>query len=153
MSANFDNTSNTIDSRDVIARIEELEAELTTEYEQYEEEYLSKTSEAAGGAPEYEDWLMLDDTFEKEELITLKKLADQAESSPDWLHGEQLINAEYFTQYIEELINDCYEMPKEINSGEWPWRHVTIDYEAAAEEAKQDYMEVDFNGNTFLIRA
>ena len=44
-------------------------------------------------------------------------------------------------------------MPKEMDSGNWPYRHMTMNFEAAAEEAKQDYMEVDFDGNTFLIRA
>lgn len=117
------NTDNTIDSRDVITRIEELRA-----LDELEDE-------------------------EKEELLTLETLAEQAESFPDWTYGETLISDNYFTQYIEELISDCYEIPKEFNSGEWPWRHMSIDYEAAAEEAKQDYMEVDFNGTTFLIRA
>lgn len=123
MANSISNTYNTIDSRDVIARIEQLRAldELADE--------------------------------EKEELLTLEELAEQAESSPDWTYGETLISDNYFTQYIEEIISDCYELPKEFNSGKWPWRHMSIDYEAAAEEAKQDYMEVDFNGTTFLIRA
>lgn len=74
------------------------------------------------------------------------------ESSPDWSYGETLIREDYFTKYIEELIDDCYEIPKEMNSGEWPWRHMTIDYEAAAEEAKQDYMELNYDGVTYFIR-
>lgn len=32
-------------------------------------------------------------------------------------------------------------------------RHMTLDYEAAAQEAKQDYMELDFDGVAYLIRA
>jgi hypothetical protein len=43
-------------------------------------------------------------------------------------------------------------MPKEMNSGQWPYRHMTIDYEAAANEAEQDYMTVDFDGVEYLIR-
>jgi hypothetical protein len=43
-------------------------------------------------------------------------------------------------------------MPKELNSGNWPYRHITVDYEAAAEEAKGDYTKVDFAGQTYLIR-
>lgn len=137
------NTDNTIDSRDVIARIEELEAERSEIEEDPETEYI----EACKNVKDF------DESEEGQELTALKQLAEQAESSPDWTYGEQLINEDYFTQYIEELISDCYELPKECNSGGWPWRHIIIDYEAAAEEAKQDYMEVDFNGTTFLIRA
>ena len=53
---------------------------------------------------------------------------------------------------VEELIDDCYELPKEFKSGEWPWRHMKIDFEAAAEEAKQDYTSVEFFGITYWIR-
>ena len=126
MSNTISNADDVIDSRDVIARIEELE--------------------------ELESGKHLDKS-ELEELDKLRALASEGESSPDWPYGEQLIAESYFTQYIEELINDCYEMPKEFNSGNWPYRHMTIDYEAAANEAKIDYMEVDFDGVAFLIRA
>lgn len=73
-------------------------------------------------------------------------------SSPDWIHGETLIREDYFTTYIEELIADCYRLPKELTSGDWPWRHITVDYDAAADEAKADYMEADFDGVTYYIR-
>lgn len=117
------NTDDVIDSRDVIARIDELES-----------------AEAL-------------DAYETAELAALKALASEAEVSPDWIYGETLIRESYFTDYIEQLIDECYEMPKEINSGEWPWRHATVDYEAAADEAKADYLECDFDGVTYLIRA
>ena len=142
------NTDNTIDSRDAIARIEELEQEranLESELDNAHDDI--EVGIAEGTLKEF------DNSEEGQELTALKQLAEQAERSPDWTYGETLINEDYFTQYIEELIDDCYEIPKEFNSGEWPWRHMSIDYEAAAEEAKQDYMEVDFNGTTFLIRA
>lgn len=93
------------------------------------------------------------DSEEAEELAELEALFEQASSSPDWEYGEQLISRDYFVAYIEELIDDCYEMPKQINSGEWPWRHMSLDIEAAAKEAESDYFEVEFFGRTFLIRA
>ena len=80
------------------------------------------------------------------------RLADEADCSPDWSYGETLVHEDYFTEYIEELINDCYELPKGFNSGDWPWRHMTLDYEAAADEAKQDYIDVTFDGQTYYIR-
>lgn len=132
-----------IDSRDFIARIEELEAELQDVFGEI------------GNAEGFEDWLKLT-TVEREqadELILLRKVQAEAESSPDWIHGEQLIREDAFTDYIEQLIDDCYEMPKDLDSGKWPYCHMKIDYEAAAEEAKQDYQEVDFDGVTYLIRA
>jgi hypothetical protein len=90
---------------------------------------------------------------ESEELTGLLAVAKEGEASPDWNYGEALIRESYFTDYIEQLIDDCYSLPEEMNSGVWPWRHITIDFEAAAEEAKADYIEVDFDGVTYLIRA
>lgn len=163
MAKYIDNTEDLIDSRDVIARIEELEAE---------REALADAVEAAEQANEYhnsegdmdaveehdlteaiDDLRAWDNSDEAIELKNLKALADQCEHVSDWVHGETLINEDYFTKYIENLIDDCYEMPKEMNSGNWPYRHMTMDYEAAAEEAKVDYEEVDFDGTTFFIRS
>ena len=123
MSNQIDNTQDIIDSRDIIARIEELEG--------IEE-------------PNAE---------EAQELAILLKVQEQAEDYSDWKYGEALIRESYFTDYIKELIDDCYELPKEFNSGAWPWRHMTLDYEAAADEAKDDYTWIDFDGVTYLIRS
>lgn len=144
MSNTPDNTDDVIDSRDIIARIEELEGERDG-YEIPEDARESDTDESR------ELWAEANPQ-DAEELASLLALQSEAECSPDWVHGETLISEGYFTKYIEELIDDCYEMPKALNSGEWPWRHVAVDYEAAAEEAKVDYMEVDFDGTTYLIR-
>jgi hypothetical protein len=128
----IENTEDVIDSRDVIARLDELES-CRDDHE----------TDPTGGHFSDED---------AAELAALRALADEAEDSPDWIHGETLIRRSYFVDYIAELINDCYEMPKEMNSGQWPYRHMTIDYEAAANEAEQDYMTVDFDGVEYLIR-
>lgn len=153
----------TIDSRDVIARIEELDAErqaLEDATDEAREAYDYHNSEDTEEGPEWDvlqeaikaqvDW---NESAEADEWNALKRLADQCEHVSDWTHGETLINDDYFTKYIENLIDDCYEMPKEMNSGNWPYRHMTMDYEAAAEEAKADYEEVDFDGTTFFIRS
>lgn len=152
----FSNTDDTIDSRDIIERIEELQSTLEAAHEQETEdgltnldfdEWLEAVIKDQSPAHAHECW---DDA---NELQILQALASEAEHSSDWVHGETLINETYFTDYIEQLINDCYEMPKEFNSDGWPYRHITIDYEAAANEAKADYSEVNFDGNVFLIRA
>lgn len=160
MKTTISNTDNVIDSRDIIARVEELESERQDLVDALEEAEENQNNNAEGNIDIFDarqealealtEW---DASEEAEELKILQALAEEGENSPDWPHGETLIHDDYFTQYIEELINDCYEMPKEINSGDWPWRHITIDYEAAAEEAKQDYFSLDFYGETYWIRA
>lgn len=93
-----------------------------------------------------------EDEDEQEELANLLKLQEQAEGCSDWVHGATLVRDTYFTDHIKELIEDCYNMPKEMDSGSWPYNHLSMDYEAAAEEAKVDYSEVDFDGVTYYIR-
>ena len=87
------------------------------------------------------------------ELNALQAICKLGEGYGDWSHGDVLISEDYFTKYIEELIGDCYEMPKGFDSNAWPWRHMKIDYEAAAEEAKSDYVEIECNGHTYSFRA
>lgn len=157
------NNQSTIDSRDIIARIEELTATRDWLYESLEEcqaAYNYHDSDDTKSTPE---WFELTnaraalaewhESEEAEELTSLRAVAAVGEDSPDWQHGETLIRRSYFVEYISELINDCYPIPKEMTGGEWPWRHVTIDYEAAADEAESDYIAVDFDGVAYLIRA
>lgn len=69
-----------IDSRDVIARIEEL-SELNAAEEDSEEE--------------------------TEELVALRELAAEASDyAADWEYGETLIRDSYFERYAEELADD-----------------------------------------------
>ncbi len=118
MTKTISNYDDVIDSREIIARIDELEG-------------------------------MGDDIDEddKAELARLKALAEEAESSPDWRFGETLIRDSYFTEYAQELAEDCCNMPKEQK-----WPLYCIDWEQAANDLKMDYMEVEFGDITYWIR-
>ena len=114
----------TIDGRDIRDRIEELEAvEAPTEEE----------------------------SAELTDLKSFLREAMQYNSDAD--EGEAIIAESHFVGYIKELIDDCYALPKELTSGEWPYRHMTINYGAAAEEARADYAELTFRGRNFYIQA
>ena len=180
------NLDDTIDSRDIIARFEELESDLDDlkrAVEDAEEALVDAQSDLKGAAEDLtaavddleveqaekdiqdlngkiEDLEAalklaegeLQDWDDRDEYEALEKLIAEASTCADWQHGAQLIRETYFVDYIEELIDDCYDLPKELTSGEWPYRHITVDYEAAAEEVKSDYTEVDFDGVTYLVR-
>ena len=156
------NDQDIIDSRDIINRLEELEGELLACFnEQQETECFTVSDESeeiyqASSVADrlFQNWLEDCRIEEAEEYKSLAELADQGQSeSSDWIHGETLIRRSYFVDYTEELINDCYEMPKQMHSGDWPFRHMTIDYEAAAKELEQDYASIDFDGVEYLIRS
>ncbi len=117
------NTDDVIDSRDVIERIEELEAEL---------------EEASRDEANNNDI---------EELTILKTLAEEGENSPDWPHGEALIRDTYFQEYAQELAEDCGMVTDGAN-----WPNNCIDWEQAARELQMDYMNVEFDGVEYWIR-
>ena len=113
-----------IDGRDIRDRIDELEA-------------LDAPTE--------------EESAELTDLTAFLHEARQYNSDAD--EGEPIIAESHFVDYIKELIDDCYDLPAELTSGEWPYRHITINYEAAAEEARADYAELTFRGRNFYILA
>jgi hypothetical protein len=87
------------------------------------------------------------DPEEKEELEILEELAEEASNyAADWVYGETLIRESYFTEYVMEMLSDIGDLPRDI-----PW-YIEIDEEKTAENIKQDYTEVDYDGVTYLIR-
>ena len=138
------NTDDVIDSRDVIGRIEELEEErqdLVDTLFSYEEDGDDKA------AFEAKDTLAEWDADNADELKALKDLANEAGSSPDWEYGESLIRDSYFTEYAQQLLEDCGELPPDLPS------YIEIDWEATARNLRVDYFSVDFDGVTYWIRA
>ena len=118
-------TADVTDSRDIIARIERVESDL-------------EQARVDG-----------DDTTDLEvELKALQAFAEEAsEYAPDWHYGETIIHADYFVAYAEQLADEIGAINKKA---EWP--HTHIDWEAAADELKMDYSDVEFDGVTYYIR-
>lgn len=140
MAREIDNSEDVIDSRDVIERIEELEADL-----EHEKELLADHPEEPNTPARQ---TRLDNIAEIEaELNPLKALEEEAEGyAPDWEYGATLIRDSYFTEYAEELIKDCDGLPREIP------HYIVIDWEATAKNIQVDYTSVDFAGVTYWVR-
>ena len=156
--ATFDKYSDVIDSRDVIARIEELEGEreaLQLEIDDAETQWL-KTEAGTNEAHAVVDrrqaayvaldaWTASDDA---DELRILKALADEASGyAADWRYGETLIRDSYFRDYAEQLADDIGAIDRNAS---WPVK--CIDWDQAARELQMDYSAVDFDGVTYWIR-
>ena len=123
--------SDIIDVRDIIERLEELDS-------------IFVSSVGPKAIPELKQLIDLMDE--------LKSVGGGDEQwRGDW-YPLTLIKDSCFTDYIKELIDDCYELPKELTSGNWPYRHIKIDYEAAAKEATVDYTSIEINGETYWTR-
>ena len=138
MSNAISNLDDQIDSRDVIARIEELEAELNEEHK-----YVLENKQDA--ITNFDEWLSTNTSDDTHEYIQLKKLAEQGEQyADDWEYGVQLINENYFETVMDEMIAECYPLPKDLPF----WMTITYDYDAL----KQDYTHIDFDGQTYYVR-
>ena len=156
MTTPITNREDVIDTRDLIARIKDLQETLCAINEDLEEatanhkelstpETLIRKEQAQLALEEF--------SAEARELASLLEVQAQAEHSSNYLYGEQLIAASYFVKYTEQLIEENYDMSKDLQSGHWPWRHMAIDYEAAAGELQQDYTDVAFGDTIYWIRA
>jgi hypothetical protein len=74
---------------------------------------------------------------------------DRGGGIPDWIYGETLIAESYFVEYAQELARDVGMVTDEHDT--WPLRY--IDWDAAAEALKADYVELEILGSTYLARA
>ena len=139
------NRDDIIDSRDVIARIDELEEELAQAH----------TDDDDAGE-DFEEWLTAlaesyDGTGREEpakELLALRALQDDAEGyCPDWHHGATLIRESYFQTYARELADDIGAINRDAG-----WPTSCIDWEQAAEELQQDYTNVEYDGVSYWVQ-
>lgn len=129
-----------IDSRDVIARIEELEAE-AREFWEFRNPDGDYDEDGDDSDWESECWQ------DASELMSLKMLQAEASRCEDWAYGAQLIRDSYFTEYAEQLADDIGAID---SNAEWPLNY--INWELAAESLKQDYTAVEFEGVTYWLR-
>lgn len=168
------NSADILDSRDIIARIEELDSDRSIYVDAIDtaEEALAEAEEALRQAPEGANTSELqnavceaanalekarldlqgedgfDSTVEGEELAALKALAEEGENyADDWNYGVALIRDSYFRTHAEELADDLGLVPNDA-----PWPLTCIDWRRAAEELKGDYTAIEFDGVTYWVR-
>ncbi len=128
----IDNFSDVLDSRDIIARIDQLQS--------------LRVPGPVEGLDAEDETMGQDDLFA--ELASLEALAAEGEdASEDWEHGAQLVRDSYFKNHAMELADDCGMIPKDA-----VWPMTCIDWDQAARELRMDYTPVDFDGVTYWVR-
>ena len=134
-----------LDSRDLKEKREELQNQILDSFNetfpQYEtddfENILFEEEEVQSWK---EDWL-----DEIVEITDIEKLEDEVSSS-EWDYGITFISEDEFEDYCEELVEDCGYISKDFPT----W--IEIDWKATANNVKQDYSEVEYQGVTYLFR-
>lgn len=123
----IDNTQDIIDVRDVIERVETLEDEcdptsvLATNITRAELKRLRTLLEDLKGRGGDEQWC------------------------GDW-YPVTLIRRSYWVKYVQELLEDCGEIPRNLP------HYIAIDWDATASNIKVDYSSVDVGGVEYLYR-
>jgi hypothetical protein len=124
------NSDDVIDSRDVIARIEELNELML----------IGPDGDLPGTSEEIEEL--------KEELKVLEELAQEgADYSSDWQYGSTLIRGSYFKEYAMELAEEIGAINPNAT-----WPNNCIDWDRAERELRMDYSPIEFDGVTYWIR-
>lgn len=107
-----------IDSRDIIERLQELEDDVEN----------------------------LDES-DKEELELLRAVNEDGQNySGDWENGELLINDSYWVDYVQEMLEDTGDIPKDLP------HYIVINWDSTAINVQSDYASIDVGGNAFWIR-
>ena len=124
------NWDDIVDSRAVVARVEELQGDL----------------EAAKDDPHPSDYA---DAQELEQLeALLEELRTVGGDSPE--DGMTLVRETYWVDYVKEMYLDCME-PEQVKLMEdLPWKH--IDWPQVAEDLRSDYTIVTWDGVDFYVR-
>ena len=162
---------NTLDTRDLYKRQQELEdlkqaVESAQEALKEAEDASAEHSATADGTPDNKEafdeeeerlgeavsdaQMALDDaqaeygTEEQEELADLDNLESEI---TDWRHGESMIPESEFEDYARELAEEIGGM----DDAKWPF--TCIDWEKAADELKQAYTPVSYQGEDYFVRA
>jgi hypothetical protein len=135
----FDYHSDTIDSRDIQERIDELQSEFDSLVDEYED---VDGEEDAG--EDLLNWL----EENGDEFVTLLEVKEEVEQyTSEWDDGAFMIADNHFEDYAQELAEDTGAIDR---NAKWPLTH--IDWDEAAEELKYDYSEVAIGGKSYWIQ-
>lgn len=145
--ATIDFSDDIVNISDIIERIEELreEREEREACQVYDVEDCEALDDEDLDAAFTES-----DKESAEELVQLLEIMEELEGNGgdekwegNW-YPQCLIEESYFETYMDEMIEDCYTLPKDIPA----FMQITYDYEML----KQDYIEIEIDGNTFYYR-
>jgi hypothetical protein len=120
----LDLTADLIDVRDIIARVEELEPQVDT----------------IGEGEHIAEWNMLTRL-----LHELKGYGGDEQWRGDW-YPVTLIEDAYFVEYVQDLLADCGELPRDLP------HYIAIDWRTTARNIRTDYSSVDVDGLTYWYR-
>ena len=137
-----------IDTRDLIEKREELQTNLVDSFNDYFETEIGDFDELIkhidnSDNEDVEEWRD-DKVYDFEHIDEINELEDNVLEFP---FGETLIHVDDFTEYCEDMVNDCYnlkDVPDFIKDN--------INWKGVASDLGVDYSSVTYQGESYLVR-
>ena len=137
---------NYIDTRTLAERREALKQEILDSFLEHFPHYEEMTESFEDIRFEEEEIESWKEYFE-DELKEIEEIDDiENELGSEFEYGVTLVDVDDFEDYCEELMEEFGYIPKDFPS----W--IEIDWESTANNVKVDYMEVTYQGNSYLGR-
>ena len=135
-----------IDTRNLAERREALKQEILDSFLEnfpHYEEMTESFEDIRFEEEEIESWkeYFEDELKEIEEINSI-----EVELGSEFEYGVTLVDVDDWAEYVEELLEDIGYIPKDFPS----W--IEIDWKATANNVRQDYTEVTYQGNSYLGR-
>ena len=137
---------NILDTRDLAERREALKQEILDSFLENFPHYEEMTND-------FEDILFEEEEIEswkeyfEDELKEIEEIDDvENELGSEFEYGVTLVDVDDWEEFVEQDLEDIGYIPKDFPS----W--IEIDWEATANNVKVDYMEVTYQGNSYLGR-
>ena len=138
-----------IDTRDLVEKREELQTNLVDSFNNYFDTEIEDFDELTkhisnSDNEDVEEWRD-DKVYDFEHIDEINELEDEI---TEFSFGETLIPNDDFTDYCEDMVNDCYnlkDVPDFIKNN--------INWEGVASDLEVDYSSVIYQGESYLVRA
>lgn len=146
--------NNFIDTRDLEEKRNELKQQILDDFNDkfdiqaddfddidrvISEEEFTVTDDTNGFLEYWED--------EYEEIAEIDRVEDEVGSG--WKYGVTLIDKDDFEGYAQELVEGIGDLPSNLPS----YISNNIDWSGVADDLRQDYSELEYQGTTYLFRA
>ena len=138
---------NILDTRDLSKRREELKEEILDSFLENFPHYQEMTESFEDIRFEEEEIQSWKEDFEDElkEIEEIDTIENELGSEFDY--GVALVDVDDWEEFVEQDLKDLGYIPKDFPS----W--IEIDWEATANNVRQDYTEVEYQGNSYLGRS
>ena len=138
---------NILDTRNLAERREALKQEILDSFLEnfpHYEEMTESFEDIRFEEEEIESWK----EYFEEELKEIEEIDDvENELGSEFEYGVTLVDVDDWEEFVEQDLEDIGYIPKDFPS----W--IEIDWKATANNVRQDYTEVTYQGNSYLGRA